>query len=104
VFLFNGLFFLITSLSLSMPMYSGGFVEKGLSKANTDVLSVLVLCLDNPSCFLLISSESARDVCGRGLLAMKTVWGRDSGVGKVIWILFGLGEGVLSLRLFISII
>jgi hypothetical protein len=73
VFLFNGLFFLIISLSLSMSMYSGGFIEEGLSKANANVLFVLVLCLDNPSRFLLISSESAGGACGRDSLATKTV-------------------------------
>jgi hypothetical protein len=54
VFLFSSLFFLITSLDLSISMNSGEFVEGGLLNANV-VLSVFILCLDRPSHFLLIN-------------------------------------------------
>jgi hypothetical protein len=103
VFLFNGLFFLITSLGLSIPMNSSGFVEEGLLKANA-VFSVFILCFDKLSHFFLINSESTGSACGNGSLAVKTVWSRDFGVENVILVLFGLGESVLSSKLFISAI
>jgi hypothetical protein len=52
----------------------------------------------------LVNSEFAGGKCGRGSLAMKTVWSRGFRVEKVIWISFGLGQGVLSSMLVISII
>jgi hypothetical protein len=104
VFLFNGLFFLITSFSLSILMNSSGFVEEGLLNANADIFSVFILCLDKPSHFLFINSISAGGACGNGLLAVKTVWDRGFGVRNVILISFDLGENVLSSKLFISVI
>jgi hypothetical protein len=84
VFLFKSLFFLITFLGFSMLLYSSRSVELGFWKANADVFSVLILCLDNPRRFLLINSESAGEACGSGSLVMKTVWSRGSGVRKFI--------------------
>jgi hypothetical protein len=72
VFLFSGLFFLITSLGFSISLYSSGFVVEGFSKVNADVLFVF-LCLDKPRCFFFINSESTERSCDRGSLVMKTV-------------------------------
>jgi hypothetical protein len=104
VFLFKGLFFLITSLGFSIPLYSSESVELRFWKANADVFSVLILCLDNPRCFLFVSNESAGRVSGSGLLVIKTGCGKGFGVEKVICISFSLGEGVLTLRLVILFI
>jgi hypothetical protein len=93
---------LITSLGFSILLYSGGFVEEGFLKTNADVLSVLILCFDNPRHFLLINNESAEGACGSDLLATKVACGKSSGVGKVICILFYLDESVLISRLVIS--
>jgi hypothetical protein len=53
VFLFNGLFFLIISLGLSILMNLDGFVEEGLLNVNV-VFFVFILCFDKPSRFFLI--------------------------------------------------
>jgi hypothetical protein len=101
VFLFSGLFFLITSLGLSISMNSGGFVERGLLNANA-VLSVFILCLDRPSRFFLIKRVSVGSAFGSDLLAVNSIWGRGFGIGNVILISFTLGDGVLITKLFIS--
>jgi hypothetical protein len=67
-----------------MSINSSGFVEEGFSKANVEVLSVLVLCLHNSRRFYLISNESARRACGNGSLATKMLCGKGSGVEKVL--------------------
>jgi hypothetical protein len=103
VFLFKGLFFLITSLGLSILINSEGFVRGGLLNANV-VFFVFILCFDKSSRFFLINSESTGGVCDNGSLVVNTVWSRGSGVGNVILISFGLGDGVLSSKLFISVI
>jgi hypothetical protein len=67
VFLFNGLFFLITSLGLSISMNLSGLVREGLLNANA-VFFVFILCFDKSSRFLLINSESTESACGNGSL------------------------------------
>jgi hypothetical protein len=101
VFLFSGLFFLITSLDLSISMNSRGFVEGGLLNANA-MLLVFILCLDRLSHFLLINRVSVGDAFGSGSLAVNSVWSRGFEVGNVILISFTLGDGVLIIKLFIS--
>jgi hypothetical protein len=54
--------------------------------------------------FFFVSNESVGRVCDSGSLIIKMACGKNSGVRKVIYISFGLGEGVLKLRLVISFI
>jgi hypothetical protein len=67
-----------------MPINSRGLVEDGLLNANAFLFSVCILYLDKPSCFLFIRSESAEDTGGSCSVAVKVVWRRGSGVGKLI--------------------
>jgi hypothetical protein len=113
VFLFRGLFFLITSFSLSIPMNSRGFVGDGLLKVNASLFWFCILCLDRPSLFLFTRSESAVGAMDSCSVVVNVVWERASRVGKLIIISvcergegfsFINDEGVFISSLFISLI
>jgi hypothetical protein len=97
VFLFKGLFFLITSLGLSIPINLSEFVREGLLNANA-VFFVFILCFDKLSHFLLINSESAGSACSSSL-TVKTVWSRGSRVRNMILISFDLSVRVLKISI-----
>jgi hypothetical protein len=73
VFLFKGLFFLITSFGLSMLINSRGLVGEGLLNANA--FSVCNLCFDRPSLFRFTWSESTVEAAGSCSVAMNVVSG-----------------------------